>query len=45
MMAAQRGDFSRELWIERVGYFCADLDTTPENPVLNRTQTLRSAKP
>jgi glutaminyl-tRNA synthetase len=29
---------------ERIGYFCADLDHTPEKPVFNRTLTLRSAK-
>ena len=27
--------------LERLGYFCADPDTTPERPVLNRTVTLR----
>jgi len=26
---------------ERLGYFCADPDTTPERPVFNRTVTLR----
>jgi glutaminyl-tRNA synthetase len=26
---------------ERLGYFCADPDTTPEHPVFNRTVTLR----
>ncbi|CCO23683.1 glutamine--tRNA ligase/YqeY domain fusion protein [Maridesulfovibrio hydrothermalis] len=26
---------------ERVGYFCADPDSTPEKPVFNRTATLR----
>ncbi|WP_027721306.1 glutamine--tRNA ligase/YqeY domain fusion protein [Maridesulfovibrio zosterae] len=26
---------------ERIGYFCADLDSTPEKPVFNRTATLR----
>jgi glutaminyl-tRNA synthetase len=26
---------------ERLGYFCADPDTTPENPVFNRTVALR----
>ena len=26
---------------ERLGYFCADLDSTPENPVFNRTATLK----
>ncbi|HEY3284687.1 MAG TPA: glutamine--tRNA ligase/YqeY domain fusion protein [Armatimonadota bacterium] len=26
---------------ERVGYFCADPDTTPQKPVFNRTVTLR----
>ena len=26
---------------ERLGYFCADLDSTPEKPVFNRTVTLR----
>jgi glutaminyl-tRNA synthetase len=29
---------------ERVGYFCADPDHTPEKPVFNRTLTLRGAK-
>ena len=29
---------------ERVGYFCADLDHTSENPVYNRTLTLRAAR-
>lgn len=29
---------------ERVGYFCADLDHTPEKPVFNRTLTLRAPK-
>jgi glutaminyl-tRNA synthetase len=27
--------------LERLGYFCVDLDTTAERPVLNRTVTLR----
>ncbi len=26
---------------ERLGYFCADLDSTPQKPVFNRTVTLR----
>ena len=26
---------------ERLGYFCADFDTTPEKPVFNRTVALR----
>jgi glutaminyl-tRNA synthetase len=26
---------------ERIGYFCADLDSTPERPVFNRTVALR----
>lgn len=26
---------------ERIGYFCADLDSTPDAPVFNRTLTLR----
>jgi glutaminyl-tRNA synthetase len=26
---------------ERLGYFCADLDSSSENPVFNRTVTLR----
>ncbi|MEA2069519.1 MAG: hypothetical protein U9P12_09990, partial [Verrucomicrobiota bacterium] len=29
---------------ERVGYFCADLDHTQENPVFNRTLTLRAPR-
>ena len=29
---------------ERVGYFCADLDHTPEKPVFNRTLTLRAPR-
>lgn len=29
------------LQFERIGYFCADHDTTPERPVFNRTVTLR----
>jgi glutaminyl-tRNA synthetase len=29
---------------ERVGYFCADWDHTPENPVFNRTLTLRAPR-
>ncbi|MEE9367771.1 MAG: glutamine--tRNA ligase/YqeY domain fusion protein [Pontiella sp.] len=29
---------------ERVGYFCADLDTTENKPVFNRTQTLRAPR-
>lgn len=29
---------------ERVGYFCADLDHTPERPLFNRTLTLRGTK-
>jgi glutaminyl-tRNA synthetase len=29
---------------ERVGYFCADLDHTPGQPVFNRTITLRAPK-
>jgi glutaminyl-tRNA synthetase len=28
---------------ERLGYFCADADSTPDNPVYNRTITLRDA--
>ena len=28
---------------ERLGYFCADLDSTPARPVFNRTVTLRDA--
>jgi glutaminyl-tRNA synthetase len=28
---------------ERLGYFCADPDATPEHPVFNRTVTLRDA--
>jgi glutaminyl-tRNA synthetase len=28
---------------ERLGYFCADLDTTPEQPVFNRTVSLKAA--
>ncbi len=28
---------------ERLGYFCADPDSTPEGPVFNRTVTLRDA--
>jgi len=28
---------------ERLGYFCADLDSTPERPVFNRTVGLRDA--
>ncbi len=28
---------------ERVGYFCADPDSTPEKPVFNRTVTLRDS--
>ncbi|MCF7817861.1 MAG: glutamine--tRNA ligase/YqeY domain fusion protein [Kiritimatiellales bacterium] len=38
---AQPGD---RFQFERVGYFCADLDTTAEAPVFNRTFTLRSAR-
>jgi glutaminyl-tRNA synthetase len=26
---------------ERLGYFCTDPDSTPQNPVFNRTVTLR----
>ncbi len=29
---------------ERIGYFCADLDHTPEAPVFNRTLTLRAPR-
>ncbi len=29
---------------ERVGYFCADLDHTPETPIFNRTLTLRAPR-
>ncbi len=28
---------------ERIGYFCADKDSTPEKPVFNRTVTLRDS--
>jgi ActR/RegA family two-component response regulator len=28
---------------ERIGYFCADTDSTPERPVWNRTVTLRDS--
>jgi glutaminyl-tRNA synthetase len=38
---AQPGD---RFQFERVGYFCADLDTTEEAPVFNRTLTLRAPK-
>jgi len=29
---------------ERIGYFCCDKDSTPENPVFNRTVTLKESK-
>jgi glutaminyl-tRNA synthetase len=29
--------------LERLGYFCVDLDATPQRPVLNRTVTLRDS--
>jgi len=35
---AQPGD---RFQFERLGYFCADKDSTPENPVFNRTVALR----
>lgn len=35
---AQPGD---KFQFERTGYFCADLDSTPDLPVFNRTVTLR----
>ncbi len=41
LAAAKPGD---RFQFERVGYFCADLDHTPENPVFNRTLTLRAPK-
>ena len=31
----------RRVQFERLGYFCADPDSTPARPVLNRTVTLR----
>ena len=38
---AQAGD---RYQFERVGYFCADLDTTAAKPVFNRTLTLRAPR-
>jgi glutaminyl-tRNA synthetase len=37
---AQPGD---KFQFERTGYFCVDLDSTPEKPVFNRTVTLKDS--
>ena len=29
---------------QRIGYFCVDKDSTPENPVFNRTVSLKDSK-
>jgi len=34
---------SARFQFERIGYFCVDLDSTPEAPVFNRTVSLRDA--
>ena len=41
LSAAAPGD---RYQFERIGYFCADLDTTENAPVFNRTLTLRAPK-
>jgi glutaminyl-tRNA synthetase len=41
LAAANPGD---RFQFERVGYFCADLDHTPETPIFNRTLTLRAPR-
>jgi len=40
LAAARAGD---RFQFERLGYFCADPDGTPEKPVFNRTVTLRDS--
>ena len=40
LKGAQAGDTFQ---FERVGYFCADTDSTPEHPVFNRTVTLKDS--
>jgi glutaminyl-tRNA synthetase len=41
---AARATAGTKFQFERVGYFCADLDTAPDKPVFNRTLTLRAPK-
>jgi len=40
LAAAQLGD---KFQFERTGYFCLDLDSTPDKPVFNRTVTLKDS--
>ena len=40
LAAAQPGD---KFQFERTGYFCLDLDSTPDKPVFNRTVTLKDS--
>ena len=39
----QWGDGIRRVQFERLGYFCVDKDSTRENPVFNRTATLKDS--
>ncbi len=39
----QNAAVGKPFQFERVGYFCADTDTTPEHPVFNRTVTLKDS--
>jgi glutaminyl-tRNA synthetase len=35
---------SKSYQFERLGYFCADIDSTPQSPIFNRCVTLRESK-
>ncbi len=41
--ALQHMPHSAHVQFERIGYFCVDPDATPENPVYNRTVTLKDS--
>lgn len=41
--AVARSEAGRTYQFMRQGYFCADLDTTPEHPVFNRTVALKDS--
>ncbi|HSC88045.1 MAG TPA: hypothetical protein VLC09_12270 [Polyangiaceae bacterium] len=40
MAAAEAGT---RVQFERLGYFCVDLDSTPDQPILNRTIGLKDS--
>ncbi len=40
LVSAENGE---KFQFERIGYFCKDADSTPENPVFNRTVTLKDS--